>query len=531
MAEMSAALTARDLGANHAVTVVACLGNVLFGQWLRKTRPAAACIELVGGIEQGGTTAKTGIGAWISAIPILACERPLGAFLSGNAILLARQTGAPFGVCHGLLIINAHCFLAGVGVMRIVVLGSGLIGVASAWFLSEAGHEVTVVDRQPGPARETSFANGGQISTSHAEPWANPGTPKKILKWLGREDAPLLWRFSPELARWEWGLRFLRECTAARTRANIQAILALALDSRMRLKSLRQDLGLEYDCLERGILHFYTDEAEFAHAIPQAALMREFGCERVVMTAAECLAIEPALQHAAVPIVGGTYTASDESGDAYRFAVLLADRCAERGVCFRFDTTVESLDVVGGQVRGIVSSSGERMPAEVVVVAMGSYSPRFLSRVGIRIPVYPAKGYSITVPLADHSLAPIVSLTDDGAKLVYSRFGNRLRVAGTAEFSGYDVSMNPVRLQPMIRRVRDIFPRLNFSDDSIDTWSGLRPATPNNVPLIGSTPLRGLFVNTGHGTLGWTLAVGSGQLLADILASRSTAIDPAPYQI
>ena len=415
--------------------------------------------------------------------------------------------------------------------MRIVVLGAGLIGVASAWFLSEDGHEVTVVDRQPGPARETSFANGGQISTSHAEPWANPGTPGKILKWLGRNDAPLLWRFSPDLARWEWGLRFLRECTASRTRANIQAILALALDSRMRLKLLRRELGLDYDCLERGILHFYTDPAEFDHAIPQAALMREFGCERVVKTAAECLAIEPALQHAAVPVVGGTYTAEDESGDACRFATQLAEQCVRRGVQFHYGLTVERLDVMGGQVRGIVSSAGACLKADVVVVAIGSYAPQLLSRVGVRIPVYPAKGYSLTIPLPDAAPAPMVSLTDDGAKLVYSRLGQRLRVAGTAEFSGYDLSLNPQRLQPLLRRVREMFPLLRFRDEDAEPWAGLRPATPSNVPLIGPAPLRGLYLNTGHGTLGWTLAVGSGQLLAHLVAQRAPAINPEPYRI
>ncbi|MBS3934685.1 MAG: FAD-dependent oxidoreductase, partial [Sulfuritalea sp.] len=203
--------------------------------------------------------------------------------------------------------------------MRIVVLGAGLIGVASAWFLGEDGHEVIVVERQPGPAGETSYANGGQISTSHAEPWANPAAPLKLAKWLGREDSPLLWRLRADAAQWAWGLRFLRECLPGRTRANIRAILALALDSRARLKALRRELELDYDCLERGILHYYTDAAEFARALPQAELMRRFGCDRVVKSAAECLAIEPALGASTVPIVGGTWTADDESGDAQRF--------------------------------------------------------------------------------------------------------------------------------------------------------------------------------------------------------------------
>lgn len=413
--------------------------------------------------------------------------------------------------------------------MRIVVLGAGLIGVATAWFLAEDGHEVIVVDRQPGPARETSFANGGQISTSHAEPWANPSTPLKVLKWLGCEDSPLLWRLRADAAQWAWGLRFLHECTPGRTRANIRAILALALDSRARLKTLRRALGLDYDCLERGILHYYTDADEFAHALPQAELMRQFGCDRVVKSAAECLAIEPALRDSTLPIVGGTWTVDDESGDAQRFTALLAERSAARGVQFRYDSAVAGIEQAEGRFAAVRLGNGERLAAEGCVVALGSYSPLLLRPLGIRIPVYPAKGYSITIPLAPDAFAPSVSLTDDGAKVVISRLGQRLRVAGTAEFTGYDTLLNPRRIDPLLRRVRQIFPRLEFHADAVEPWTGLRPATPSNVPLIGPTPLAGLFVNTGHGTLGWTLAVGSGRLLADQVAGRVPAIDPAPY--
>ena len=414
--------------------------------------------------------------------------------------------------------------------MRIVVLGAGLIGVTSAWFLAEDGHEVIVVDRQPGPALETSFANGGQISTSHAEPWANPATPGKVLRWLGREDSPLLWRLRADLAQWSWGLRFLRECTPARTRGNIRAILDLALDSRARLKVLRQTLGLEYDCLERGILHFYTDPAEFGRAIPQAALMRSFGCERVVKTAAECLAIEPALRDARAPVIGGTFTVDDESGDAQHFSAALAERCAARGVTFRYRCAVTGIDSGAGRAEALRLADGTRLVAEAFVVAGGSYTPLLLDPLGIRLPVYPAKGYSLTIPLAADAPAPTVSLIDDEAKLVYSRLGNRLRVAGTAEFTGYDVQIAPARIQPLLRRVRQTFPQLDLSVP-VEEWTGLRPSTPSNVPIIGPTPLRNLFVNTGHGTLGWTMAVGSGRLLADRVGGRATAIDPQPYAV
>lgn len=388
-----------------------------------------------------------------------------------------------------------------------------------------------MVDRQPGPALETSFANGGQISTSHAEPWANPSTPLKVLKWLGRGDAPLLWRLRADVAQWTWGLSFLRECTPGRTRANIRAILALALDSRARLKILRRELGLDYDCLERGILHYYTDAAEFERAQPQAAFMRQFGCDRVVKSAVECLALEPALRDSLLPIVGGTYTRDDESGDAQRFAALLAGRCAARGVRFRYDSAVAGIERAGGRFAAVRLDSGERLSADACVVALGSAAPLLLRPQGIRIPVYPAKGYSITIPLAQDAPAPSVSLTDDEAKVVISRLGQRLRVAGTAEFAGYDLGINPARIAPLLRRVKQIFPRIGFRDDAVESWTGLRPATPSNVPLIGPTPVAGLFVNTGHGTLGWTLAVGSGRLLADLLAGRIPALDPAPYRV
>ncbi len=412
--------------------------------------------------------------------------------------------------------------------MRVVVLGAGLVGVTSAWYLAEAGHEVTVIDREPAAAQETSFANGGQISTSHAEPWANPGAPLKILRWLGREDSPLLWRLRADPAQWAWGLRFLRQCTAARARANIVAILALALDSRSRLKGLRRELDLHYDELERGILHVYTDQREFEAAIPQAALMRDFGCEREVKSAAECLAIEPTLAGSVLPIVGGTYTARDESGDACRFTQRLAERCVARGVQFRFGTAVERLESAGGRVSGVRLAGGERVVADNYVVALGSYSPLLLRPLGIRIPVYPAKGYSITVPLGATSIAPSVSLTDDGAKLVFSRLGSRLRVAGTAEFTGYDTSINAARCAAIVRRTRLLFPQLGEAGD-IDYWAGLRPATPGNVPVVGATSLANLFINTGHGTLGWTMACGSGALLSDLVTGRPPSVDPAPY--
>jgi D-amino-acid dehydrogenase len=414
----------------------------------------------------------------------------------------------------------------------VTVLGAGVVGVTSAWYLAADGHEVTVVERQPLPARETSFANGGQISVSHAEPWANPQAPLKALKWLGREDAPLLWRLRADPAQWAWGLRFLRECTAARARANVGAIVRLGLASRAALQSLRRELDLEYDHLQQGILHFYTDPREFRHALPQAALMREYGCDRVPKTAAECIAIEPALAHSKVAVVGGTYTAGDESGDARRFTEALAQRAVARGVRFRYGETVAALLRERGRLAGAQLASGEVLKSDMTVLALGSYSPLLLSPLGVSLPVYPAKGYSATLALPEGVLAPTVSLTDDGHKIVISRLGRFLRVAGTAEFNGYDTSLNRARCEALLRRTLEIFPALE-SVGQVDYWAGLRPATPGNVPLIGdmaTAGLSGLWLNTGHGTLGWTLACGSARLLADLAAGRDTGLDAAPYR-
>ena len=412
--------------------------------------------------------------------------------------------------------------------MRVVVLGAGIIGVTSAWYLANAGHEVTVVERQAGPGLETSFANGGQISVCHAEPWANPAALSKIVRWLGREDAPLLWRFRLDPRQWAWGVRFLAQCGAGRTRRNIEALVALGLHSRQCLRELRAALGLKYDHLEKGILHFYTDAREFEHAIPQAELMTRLGCPRKVVSSAECQVIEPALAAIASQIVGGTYTPDDESGDAHLFSQALAARCREAGVLFRYGTTVRDLVREGDRISCVRTGDGETIRADAYVVALGSYTPLLLAPLGVSLPIYPAKGYSITIPLADDALAPTVSLTDDGYKLVYTRLGQRLRVAGTAEFCGYDTRLNPARIEALKVRVRQVLPQVIPAGD-IEEWAGLRPATPGNVPLIGATSCRNLFLNAGHGTLGWTLACGSGQLLADLVEGRPPRVDAGYY--
>jgi len=400
--------------------------------------------------------------------------------------------------------------------VKIIVLGAGVVGVASAWYLAAAGHEVTVIERRDAAGLETSFANGGQIAAGHAEPWAQPAVVPKILRWLGREDAPLLFRPRASWAQWAWGARFLYECLPGRFERHSRTLAGLAGYSRECLRALRAELGLRYDHLERGILQFATNQRDLEAMSQHAELTRQ-----QIKSASECLAIEPALRYSNDPVVGGVYNPNDESGDAWRFTQELARLAATRGVAFHFDADIEAIEAEAGSVRGIRLKGAPSASADAYVVSLGSYSPLLLGPLGVRIPVYPMKGYSITLPLgpAEQGAAPTVSLTDEAFKIVISRLGNRLRAAGTAELTGYDTTLNSARCAAIARRIRDLFPALG-SVTTVENWTGLRPATPNNVPVIGRTRYSNLFLNTGHGTLGWTLACGSGAVLADLISGR-----------
>lgn len=412
--------------------------------------------------------------------------------------------------------------------MKVVVLGSGIIGTATAWWLNQSGHDVTVVDRQFGPAQETSFANGSQISVSYAEPWANPEAPLKVLKWLTQPDAPLLFRPRADLHQWLWAFAFLRECLPARLPHNIRALVSLAQYSRDTLKAMRADLRIDYDHLERGILNFYRDEPQFEASQKAADLMRDYGVDRRVLSVDEVIAIEPALAASKHRIVGGDFTVGDESGDVHVFTQKLADRAARAGVEFRFSTQVTRLVAEGGAVKSVetIGPAGAygKLDADVFVAALGSYTPELVRPLGVPCMVYPAKGYSATYPITDPRKAPYVSLTDSAHKVVMSRLGDKLRVAGTAELNGYSRALNPTRCEALTRLARELFPdALDF--DAVAYWSGLRPLTPSNVPLIGRTKLSNLYLNTGHGTLGWTMGCGSGKAIADLISGRKPEVD------
>ena len=427
--------------------------------------------------------------------------------------------------------------------MKVIVLGAGIIGVSTAWHLLERGHDVTVVDRQPDAALETSFANAAQISVSYCEPWANKDAPLKALKWMFRNDAPLLFRPQLDWQQWRWGLQFLAQCNDAAFERNVQQLVALGAYSHSALKDVVSATGIDYHRLERGIAHYYTDQQAFDTAGEAAALMRKYGVARRVVSTAELLKIEPAFGQFAHRIVGGTYTASDESGDAKVFTQTLARRCAERGVEFLYGHDIERLEKSAGAIESVavcarsmtgVAQKPRTLRAAHVVVACGSYSAPLLRKVGVDLPIYPGKGYSATFKLLKPELAPYVSTIDDEVKCAMSRLGDHLRVAGTIEVGGYGLSLDTplaqARCAMLARRIEAVLPgvcdtRLEAEGGTPNFWTGLRPATPTNIPYIGRTKVRGLWVNAGHGTLGWTHGAGSGKAIAELISGETPAMN------
>jgi D-amino-acid dehydrogenase len=415
--------------------------------------------------------------------------------------------------------------------MNVMVLGAGVTGVTTAWFLRRAGFHVSVVERQPDAAQEASFANGGQISVSHPEPWANPSAPFIALRWIGRADAPLKLRPRLDAEQWQWMAEFLRECLPWRSRRNTAAIAALAVHSLAELRRLREEAGIAdaYDAQGRGILHLFFEAAPFARAKSRVEELAALGIALRPCSAAQCAEIEPALAAAsATKLAGGLYAPDDESGDAMRFSQALAKILAADGVRFHYGASIERLRVTDGRrIEGIEvchAKGRDTLPADAIVVCLGSHGRRLLRPLGEQLPIYPLKGYSITAPVRDAARAPLVSLTDESRRIVCSRLGDRLRIAGTAELGDDSLEIDPARVAAMLEWAETRLPGA-IDRECATPWAGLRPAVPGGVPIIGrSGRYENLWLNTGHGTLGWTLACGSASALAALMRGEKPPI-------
>lgn len=409
--------------------------------------------------------------------------------------------------------------------MKVVVLGAGLIGTTSAYYLARLGHQVVVIDRQPDVGLETSFANGGLVTPSMSDPWAAPGAPLKMVKWFGREDAPLLVRPSAVPGMAAWGLRFLRNCTAQRWRRNTCTILRLAEYSRDLLDELSAETGIAYDRQEVGTLRLFRDDLSMEAARRGAELLGEFDVPHRLLDAEECARLEPALRPVIHELTGGIHFPNDRSGDALKFTQEVARLCKSMGVEFRFGTTVTGLETDGGEIAGVALQDG-RVQADRYLLALGSYSTPLARRVRIKLPVHPVKGYSVTVSAQGWNDAPTVPLIDDGRKIAVTRLGERLRVAGTAEFAGYDNTENRRRSELLLRAMSDLLPDFTVPETA-EHWAGLRPMTPDGAPILGPSPYRNLYLSCGQGHLGWTLVCGSGKVVADLISDRPPEVDLA----
>jgi D-amino-acid dehydrogenase len=405
--------------------------------------------------------------------------------------------------------------------MRVIVLGSGVVGVTTAYYLAKAGHEVTVIDRQPGPALETSFANAGQISPGYASPWAAPGIPLKAFKWLFQRHAPLAIQPDGSLFQLQWMWEMYKNCDADRYAVNKERMVRLAEYSRDCIRALRAETGISYEGRQQGTLQLFRTQAQFDGAAKDIEVLKQAGVPFEVLTRDQLAQAEPALANVRDKLVGGLRLPNDETGDCQLFTTRLAQMARDLGVRFQFDTAIERLDIANGQVVGVQTDKG-RVTADRYVLALGSYS-RLLLKEQFRVPVYPLKGYSITVPIVDAARAPVSTILDETYKIAVTRFDDRIRVGGMAEIAGYSKALNPRRRETLELVVNDLFP--GGGDVARATfWTGLRPMTPDSTPIVGATPLKNLFLNTGHGTLGWTMACGSASVIADLVGGKVPAI-------
>jgi D-amino-acid dehydrogenase len=411
--------------------------------------------------------------------------------------------------------------------MKAVVLGAGVIGTTTAYYLAKSGHEVHVVDRQDDVAMETSFANGGVLHTSEVEPWSQPGMPRKILSWIGKENAPMLLRLGAVPSMWRWGLSFLRNCSAERFRRASATNLRLALHTLSAIKDVRTDTGVDYSLMQKGTLKIYTRQESLDKNVAESSLLLPHGMVFEVADAARCVAIEPALAPIRHKLIGGIYAGPDEHGDCREFVVGLRKHCEQRlGVKFHLRTEIRSLSRAGDRIAAVETSAG-RLGGDVYVVAMASYAPSIVAPLGIRLSIYPAKGVTVTVPAHGWSDGPSVPIIDDTKLFGLIRIGDRYRCSGSVEFAGWDATPSATRGKALVDNVIDVFPGFAGCYDvkTAKLWAGLRPMASAGSPYIGPTPVRNLYVNCGHGHLGWTLSCGSSQILADMISGRPPAID------
>lgn len=409
--------------------------------------------------------------------------------------------------------------------MKVVILGAGVIGVTSAWYLAKAGHEVVIIDRQPAPGLETSYANAGEISPGYASPWAAPGIPAKAMRWLFMKHAPLILepRLDPAMLRWIFAM--LGNCTKARYALNKSRMVRLAEFSRDELIRLREETGIQYDHREQGTLQLFRTQKQFDGSAGDIAVLEQYGVKWELLDRSGCVRAEPGLATSKNRFVGGLRLLGDETGDCHIFTRELASRLPDLGVEFLPDTHIKALAHEGARITGVETSRG-RIAGDAYVMALASYSPHFLAPLGLRLPVYPVKGYSITLPIADDSRAPVSTLLDESFKIAITRLGDRIRVGGMAELSGYSRTLAPRREATLRHSLTDLFPGAAIEGATSNFWSGLRPMTPDSTPVVGATPIGNLFLNAGHGTLGWTMACGSGRLLASIVGGEPPPIDP-----
>ena len=412
--------------------------------------------------------------------------------------------------------------------MRTIVLGAGVIGVTSAYFLARSGHAVTVVDRQPAAGLETSFANGGLVTPGMSDPWAAPGVPKLILTQLGREHAPFLLRLRALPGMIGWGLQFLRNCAPSRWRTNTETVLRLGVYSRDVLDEVTAATGIAYDRCERGNLRVYRDAAALAEGAEHAEMYRALG-QPVALDAAGCAALEPALLPVKAALAGGIHYAGDRSGDCLRFTQSLAEHATGLGATFSYETSVSGFETEGDRVRAVMTDKG-RLAGDRFVMACGSYSTPLARALGLRLPVQPVKGYSATLPVGGWNNAPTIPVVDYHHKIAVTRLGDRIRLAGTAEFAGYDRSPNPRRADMLLEAFGGLFPEYPKGGEA-QHWHGLRPMCPDGRPILGHTRYANLFLNTGHGPLGWTLSCGSAKALADVVSGRRPEIDLADFAL